>query len=545
MTWMERMKQQKFLMFAALLFTLSTGIVIGTLVNTSVAAKEQQAAPDATPLVLPPVNKLGNEFSELVKKVEPSVVFIRTESKAASPVAARKRAPRSGGGEDEEDESMDLFRRFFGGPNGPGGPSGPGGPGMPSPRRREGSGSGFVVDKNGYIMTNNHVVRNADTIFVKFPNDPTEYKAKVIGTDKETDVAVVKISTGRPLQPIKVANSDGVQVGDWAIAIGAPFGLETSVTVGIVSAKGRDINSEAFQRFIQTDAAINPGNSGGPLLNRNGEVIGINTMIATESGGSQGIGFALPINMAAKVYNQVIQNGRVLRGSIGITFNKLEKQETLKALGLTAGVVVTDVKKGGPADKAGIKAEDILTSMNGKPFKDGDDLMMRIADTPVGNAVDVQGERNGAAKTFKVTIEDRQKVFSGDPRVNPEGAPEEPEPAVSASNAKFGIKLVPLADTDREEMALEDKRGVKVTYVEPDSFAEEVGMQVGDVIVAINRNPIMTPDDVRTVQGKLKSGDAVAFRVMRAGVGAPQRGRTVRPQWQGLYLSGTLPAAKE
>ena len=547
MTWFERMKQQKFLMFAVLLFTLSTGIVIGTLVNTTVAAKEQQAAPDATPLVTPPVNKLGNEFSELVKKVEPSVVFIRTESKVTAAIARKRGAPRPGPGDEEDDDSMELFRRFFGGPNGPGGPGGQGIP-MPNqpPRRREGSGSGFVVDKNGYILTNNHVVRNADSIFVKFPNDPAEYKAKVIGTDKETDVAVVKISTGRSLQPIKVANSDGVQVGDWAIAIGAPFGLETSVTVGIVSAKGRDINSEAFQRFIQTDAAINPGNSGGPLLNRNGEVIGINTMIATESGGSQGIGFALPINMAAKVYNQVIQHGRVLRGSIGITFNKLEKQETLKGLGLQSGVVVQDVKKGGPAEKAGIRAEDILTAMNGKPFKDGDDLMMRIADTPVGTTIDVQGERNGSRKDYKVTIEDRQKVFSGDPRVNPEGVAEEPEKVESTSNAKFGIKLVPLAEADRADMGLEDKRGVKVTYVEPDSFAEEVGMQVGDVVVAINRTSILTPDDVRGVQAKLKAGDAVAFRVMRGAQGPPQqRGRVTRPQWQGLYLSGTLPAAKE
>ena len=548
MNWIDKIKRQKFLTFAVLLFTLSTGIVIGTIVNTSVAAKEQQAAPDATPLVVPPINKLGNEFSELVKKAEPSVVFIRTESKAPQ-MATRKRAPRGGGGaEDEDDDSLDLFRRFFGGPNGPNGPGGPGGPGVPGlpnqPRRREGSGSGFVVDKNGYIMTNNHVVRNADNIYVKFPHDEKEYKAKVIGTDKETDLAIVKISTGKPIQAIKIANSDSVQVGDWAIAIGAPFGLETSVTVGIVSAKGRDINSEAFQRFIQTDAAINPGNSGGPLMNRNGEVIGVNTMIATESGGSQGIGFALPINMAAKVYNSLIQHGRVLRGSIGITFNKLEKPETLQALGLQAGVVVSDVKKGGPADKAGIRAEDILTAMNGKPFKDGDDLMMRIADTLVGNSVEMEGERNGAKKTFKVTIEDRQKVFSDNPRVNPEGTPEEPEETASAaSNAKFGITLVPVTSADREGMGIEDKRGVKVTRVEPDSFAEEIGLVVGDVIVSINRTPISAPDDVRGVQGKLKGGDPVAFRVMRVLPTIPQqRGRIARPQWQGLYLSGTLPA---
>jgi len=537
MNWTEKFKQQKFLMFAVMLFTLSTGIVIGTLINTSVAAKEQQAAPDATPLVVPPVSKLGNEFSEIARKVEPSVVFIRTEAKAPSAAAQRRRAPQQQPGEGDDDDSMDLFRRFFGGPNGPGIPMPPGGG---APRRREGSGSGFVVDKNGYILTNNHVVRSADTIYVKFPHDQQEFKAKVIGTDKETDVAVLKINPGKPVQPIKIANSEGVQVGDWAIAIGAPFGLETSVTVGIVSAKGRDINSEAFQRFIQTDAAINPGNSGGPLLNRNGEVIGVNTMIATESGGSQGIGFALPINMAAKVYNQIIQTGRVQRGSVGITFQKLEKQETLKALGLNGGVVVTDVKKGGPADKAGIKAEDVLLAMNGKPFKDGDDLMMRIADTPVGTSVSIEGERNGAKKSFNVTIEDRMKVFQGDARVNPEGVTPDAEDApTTASNAKFGIKLVPLTDQERAEMAFEDKRGVRVTSVEPDSFAEEIGMTPGDIIVAINRTPIAAPDDVRNAQAKLKAGDAVAFRVMRGA-----RARTGRTEWQGIYLSGTLPGEK-
>lgn len=530
------LKQQKFLTVALLVFTLSIGILIGTVVNTGVSAKDQQAAPDATPLVVPPVAKLQNEFTEIAKRVEPSVVFIRTDYTPKRTTATRKRGAPAVPDEEEGDDQLDMFRRFFGGPNGRGGN------GMPMPKR-QGSGSGFVVDRNGYIITNRHVVDQADHIFVKFPNDDQEYKAKVIGTDKETDVAVIKIIGSKSFQPIRIANSDGVQVGDWAIAIGAPFGLETSVTVGIVSAKGRDINSEMFQRFIQTDAAINPGNSGGPLLNRNGEVIGINTMIATESGGYQGIGFALPINMAVKVYNSVIKEGRVVRGSLGITFDKAVKSETLKALGLTNGVIVTDVRDGGPAQKAGIKKEDVLIAMNGKPFKDGDDLMARVADTAVGDSVKITADRDGKKMEFDVRIEDRMKVFKGDPRINPEGLAEETLPTSGATTtARFGIQIGNLTDADREELKLDDKRGVRVSRVEADSFAEEIGIQNNDIIVSINRTPIYTIDDIKKVQGLLKAGDPVAFRVMRQfPTGAMDRSGRRATAWQGLYLSGTMP----
>ena len=320
-----KLKQQKIFSTSLLVFTLSICVLIGTLVSTSVAAKESQAAPDATPLVIPAATKVSNEFTELAKRVEPSVVYIRTDyTPKANTAAAPRRMPRNAPAPDAEEgdeDQMDMLRRFFGQGGGQGGP---GGGLIQPPSKRLGSGSGFVVDRAGYIMTNDHVVNKADHIYVKFPNQETEYKARVIGTDKETDIAILKISTGKPLEPIRIANSDGVQVGDWAVAIGAPFGLETSVTVGIVSAKGRDINgAQMFQRFIQTDAAINPGNSGGPLLNRNGEVIGINTMIATETGTYNGIGFALPVNMAAKVYNQIIEHGRVVRGSVGVPFGKL------------------------------------------------------------------------------------------------------------------------------------------------------------------------------------------------------------------------------
>jgi serine protease Do len=535
-----KLKQQKIFSSSLLVFTLSVCVLIGTMVSTSVAAKESQAAPDATPLVIPPATKVANEFTELAKRVEPSVVYIRTDytPKAATTARRMPRNAPSPDAEEGDEDQMDMLRRFFGGQ---------GGQAMPQPpSKRQASGSGFVVDRAGYIITNDHVVSKADHIYVKFPNQDTEYKAKVVGTDKETDIAVLKISAGRPLEAIRIANSDGVQVGDWAVAIGAPFGLETSVTVGIVSAKGRDINGAAmFQRFIQTDAAINPGNSGGPLLNRNGEVIGVNTMIATETGTYNGIGFALPVNMAAKVYNSIIEHGRVVRGSVGVSFAKQTKAETFKALGLSGGVIVDFVQPNGPAEKAGIRKEDILLSMNGKPFKDGDDLMARVAEAPVGTTVKVEGERmdaKGDSKkmAFNVTIEDRLKVYRDDPRVA--GSREVPDEPVSNATptAKFGVGIVAIPEGDRAEMKLDDKRGVRVSKVEAESFAEQIGIQTGDVIVSINRTPVYSIDDVRKVQSTLKTGDAVAFRVLRnlqgRGLGAGN--------WQGIYLSGSLPATE-
>ena len=308
MIWLERIRRQKLPTLSLLVFTLCSVIVMGSLLTQGLhAARGQAAVSDATPLTIPPIHKLDNEFVKIAKAIEPSVVYISTDWKPKQVSNKKRGAPQ---GDDQGDDDMDLFHRFFG-------EQGP--MQQPPNYKQEASGSGFVVDRNGYILTNLHVVENADHIKVKLANDTTEYKAKLIGSDAETDVAVIKIDAGHPLTPVRIANSDGVQVGDWAIAVGAPFGLETSVTAGIISALGRDI-AQQFQRFIQTDAAINPGNSGGPLLNYNGEVIGINTMIATRSGGYEGIGFALPINIAARDYNSIVQLGRVVRGSIGISF---------------------------------------------------------------------------------------------------------------------------------------------------------------------------------------------------------------------------------
>jgi serine protease Do len=380
-------------------------------------------------------------------------------------------------------------------------------------------------------------VENADHIKVKLAGDPKEYKAKLIGSDAETDVAIIKIDAGRPLIPVRIANSDGVQVGDWAIAVGAPFGLETSVTAGIISALGRDI-AQQFQRFIQTDAAINPGNSGGPLLNYNGEVIGINTMIATRSGGYEGIGFALPINIAARDYNSIVQLGRVVRGSIGISFPRVQKQEELKAYGYDHGVVVEKVTPGGPAAEAGVKSEDIVLALNGKPVKDGDDLVARIAEMPVGTKLTLTIDRGGHNMEKQLVIDDREKVFKDDPRFagrRPQMT--EPDDKTENTSVRFGLGLRALGEELHKELPADETGGVQVTTVEEDSFADEIGIKEKDVILSINRQPVGSFEDVKKIQAKLKPGDAVAFRVLRKLPGAT-RGQF---EWNPAHLSGTLP----
>ncbi|MBL8215216.1 MAG: Do family serine endopeptidase [Bryobacterales bacterium] len=514
------------------MFTLSVGILIGTLVNTGVRAeKGQSAAPDATPLVIPSPKQMENEFTRLAKQLEPSVVYITTDYNPVKETASRKRRQ----GDEEEEAEADLFRRFFGNPGG-------GGRGGAIPRgKREASGSGVIVDKNGYIMTNHHVVEGADHIRVKMHGDSREYKAKLIGSDVETDIAVIKIDAGRPLTAARIANSDGVQVGDWAVAIGSPFGFEATVTAGIVSALARNVaGAQQFQRFIQTDAAINPGNSGGPLLNISGEVIGINTAIATQSGGYQGIGFALPVNQAVKVYNGLIKEGKVTRGSIGVQWQQTEKQsELLKAMGASHGVLVDVVAPGGPAEKAGLKPDDIIVAINGKSVKDGDDLVSRVSDMPVGTEATLTVDRAGKKMDFKLKIADREEVFANDPRFARRRGMEAPERSTDVGQqAKFGIAIRALSDQEKEDLPNESKAGVMVTRVEEESFADEIGLTERDIIVSINRQPVATVEDVKKIQSTLKPGDAVALRVNRP-VGMSLRAQ--RAQYQSLVLAGTLP----
>src|SRR5208283_624123 len=349
----DRLRTQKFLSFTLVLFTLSIGIVIGTLINSGVkAAKDNQVAPGAAPLVIPNPVELSSTFTQIAKQVEPSVVNISTTYLPKAPVRS---TPRGGKRQmtppDDQDQGdnggMDeFFYRFFGGS-----PFGNEAPDMPQ-RKGTALGSGVVVDRAGYILTNNHVVDKADRIRVKFHGDVAEYEAKLVGTDPSTDLAVIKVTGKSGLEPAKIGNSDGVQVGDWAVAIGSPFNYQETVTAGIISAKDREVDaSMQFQHFLQTDAAINPGNSGGPLLNMRGEVIGINTAIASRSGAYEGIGFALPINTAVMVYNAIIKEGKVTRGGVGIAFGQSDDPTTaanLKASGVSEGVFVQSVTPGGP-----------------------------------------------------------------------------------------------------------------------------------------------------------------------------------------------------
>ena len=535
MNWYQNLKQQKLLSLTLLVFTLSVGILIGTLASGSVsAAKGQAVAPDATPLVIPTAISSPNEFTKLAKLVEPSVVNITSEVTSKAPTARRRTAPG-----DEEDEGggdeMEMFRRFFGRQGQPGAQP------NAKPRPREATGSGFIVDKAGYIVTNFHVVEKADTVKVKLSGDDKEYKAKVIGSDWESDIAVIRIDAGRPLPALKIGNSDAVQVGDWAVAIGSPFGLAATVTAGIISATGRDLPSaEQFQRFIQTDAAINPGNSGGPLVNIHGEIIGVNTAIATQSGGYQGIGFALPANQMAKVYNSIIQYGRAKRGSIGISWNKYEKSEVLKAAGVANGVLVTTVTPKGPAEKAGVRPEDVIIAINGKSIKNGDDLVAVVSETPVETNVKITVDRGGKHMDFTVQVQDRNDVFKDDERFARHRDEIEVPAKVEGSPAKFGISIRSMAAQEKETLKLGDERGVYVTRVEENSFASEIGIQEKDVIISVNRQPVTSLEDLRKAQTALKPGDAVAFRVMRPLPPAANRKSTDAP-YQTFFAAGTLP----
>jgi len=522
MSSISKLRQLKLIPLGLLLVTLVFGILIGTIIDTEVKADRSPVAADATPLQIPDPEKLSSEFSKLADQIGPAVVNITSEYMPEPSQSARR-------GEDPESGDMpDLFRRFFG--------EGPMGGTPPQNFRRQATGSGFIVDPKGYIITNHHVIENADGIKVKLVDDQSEHKAKLIGFDVETDLAVIKIDTDQKLTAVKIGNSDAVQVGDWAVAIGSPFGLESTVTAGIVSAKGRDIGAQQFQRFIQTDAAINRGNSGGPLVNIRGEVIGVNTMIATSSGGYQGIGFALPSNTAVKVYNMVIKYGRVTRGSIGVSFGREENPDLLNALGVDHGVVISTVEENGPAGKAGLQAEDIIISMDGKPVKDGDDLVARVADTPIGEDVKVTVDRGGKRLDLTITVGDRAEVWKNDPRFSYYREQQESGES-EATEAKFGMFVRNLIPRDIDDFKLEDTEGVFVTSVEVGSFADEIGLRKNDVITSINRRPVASVDALQEVQATLESGDPVAFRVIRP---IPQgRGRDI--EWRPFYLAGRLP----
>jgi len=409
-------------------------------------------------------------------------------------------------------------------------------------------GSGVVVDAAGYILTNNHVVDKAARLQVKFPGDTNQYEAKVVGTDMASDLAVIRVVGKHNLTPVKIGNSDGVQVGDWAMAIGSPFGFDATVTAGIISAKERTMNDDPsmqFQHFLQTDAAINPGNSGGPLLNMRGEVIGINTAIASRTGGYQGIGFALPINTAAAVYNEIIKTGTVTRGSIGIKFAISDLPETVAAIRASGasegGVFVAEIAPGGPSEKAGLAEGDVIVAINGKPVHAGDDLVNTVTTTPIGNTVTLTVLRDGKRESYKVVVGNMKQIFHdtfGGDEQNEPNEPNKPE----ATSVGFGMTIVPLTDRLRENMELKEKGGVRVQDVEPNSFAADLKLVPGDVIISIGyvakgvpvTQPITSVEDVKKVQAMLRPGDSVKLHTMHRDT--PRGG-----SWTSVYRAGVVP----
>ncbi len=511
----DMIRERKVLSTLAILLTLSIGILVGTLVSRGVGAVQKQAkASDAELLSIPSPVQLSTVFGKIAKEVGPAVVNINTES-TVRPQTPRRQTPSDPS--DPSDPFGNFFDRFFDfGPFG----------GQQQEFKQRSLGSGVIVDKNGYILTNEHVVNKADKIKVKIHDDPKLYDAKVIGTDPETDLAVIKIDADRPLPVAKVGNSNGLNVGDWVLAIGSPFGLEETVTAGIISAKGRDLGSQ-FQRFVQTDAAINPGNSGGPLVNMAGEVVGINTAIATGTGSYAGVGFALPINTAVDVYDQIVQAGKVTRGSIGVTFQPEQSPVLLRSFGAEHGVVITGVQPEGPADKAGLKQGDVILSVDGDPIKSGDELVSKVASTPVGKQVTVRYIRNQKEEQTKLVIEDRSQVFAN--LLNPDPAQRSSGP--ESTEAKFGISIQNLTPESANRLGLQDTKGVLVTSVDSDSFAEDIGLQRGDVILEINQQPVSNVNDMLRMQRGLSPKSDVVFLINRN-----QRGQSAT-----LYLAGTLP----
>jgi serine protease Do len=484
---------------------LAIGVLLGTLITSGVGATRQNGSSAAPTLAVQSPTQLSSTFREVANEVEPAVVNISTEAVIRGPRA--RRVPNV------PDPFQDFFDRFFDSPG--------------EPRTERSLGSGVIVDAAGYILTNNHVVEGADRITVQLSGDSEQFAATLVGTDTETDLAVIKIESERPLPAADLGDSDSGQVGDWVLAIGSPFGLDATVTAGIISYKGRP-GSQQFQRFIQTDAAINRGNSGGPLVNLAGQVIGINTAIVSSQGVYAGVGFALPSNTAVQVYNQIVQHGRVVRGSVGITFRSADSENVaiLRTLGADYGVVVSEVVPGGPADKAGLNRGDVITHVDGTEIHEGDRLVDIIANTSIGKEIPIHYIRDKEPGQTMVRVEERTKIF---PQLGGGVTGEEPG---DEAEARLGLSLEELTPAMVRSMRLDpDDSGLIVRSVEPGSFAADIGVQRGDVILEFNNQRVASLTQFLALQRELEAGGDAVFWLKR---------RTLSG-WTGLYLGGTLP----
>jgi len=421
------------------------------------------------------------DFVALAKRLSPAVVNIAsTQVSAGAPFS---QSPFGG-----EDPLGEFRRRYFGGPF-PRGPS-----------RQKSLGSGFIIDRAGLILTNNHVVENAEKIVVRL-SDEREFEAKVVGRDPKTDIAVIKINAKEDLPVAPLGDSRRLEVGEWVLAIGNPFGLEHTVTAGIVSAKGRRIGAGPYDNFIQTDASVNPGNSGGPLINIRGEVVGINTAIFSRAGGNIGIGFAIPINLVKELLPQLKLKGKVTRGWLGVVIQRVTPA-IAESLGLdeARGALVANVSKDTPADRSGVKVGDVIIEFDGSKVEESKDLPIIVAQTPVGKGVKVKVVREGKELVLSVTIGELK---------------EEEELASVEKRENLGLTVQKVTPQIAESLGLDQAEGVVVTSVEPASPGDEAGLRRGDVIIEVNRNRIRDLRDFRNEVASIKKGKGLLLLVRR------------------------------
>ena len=472
--------------------TLSRSIIAAAVIATSGYVYVQAGLPGmspaqavvtptaSAPLMVPGASAM--DFSSIVKTYGPAVVNVTVTAKRDE----KQGAGRGGAQLDPNDPMFEFFRRF-----------GPGMPQMPkAPQLMHGQGSGFIVSADGVILTNAHVVDGAQEVDVKL-TDKREFRAKVIGKDVRSDVAVLKIEA-KNLPVVKIGNPADSQVGEWVLAIGSPFGFENTATAGIVSAKSRALPGDTYVPFIQTDVAVNPGNSGGPLFNARGEVIGINSQIYSGSGGYQGVSFAIPIDVAGKVKDQLVAHGKVVRGRIGVTVQEVN-QALADSFGLKQmqGALVSSLEKGGPAEKAGLLPGDVITRVNGNAIDSSGELSGRIAELKPGSRAKLEVVRKGAPTQLEVTIGELQeaKVAAADTGAQAQG--------------KLGVGVRPLDPKESRQAGTDG--GLLVEQV--GGPAERAGIQPGDIILSLNGNKVKTPDELRKLLGQ--AGKRVALLVQR------------------------------
>jgi serine protease Do len=487
-------------------FVLSL-LLLGALIGTAVTGSVLQGQAPAVPVV----PRELTSYRDVVKKVLPAVVSIEARQTVKTRMPRSSKRPGL-----DESQLPEEFRRYF--KDLPGGLGDLDGEAQQQPQL--GMGSGFLVDPKGVILTNYHVVDGADQVEVKL-TDGRKFLSKDIKSDPKTDLAIVRIDAKEPLPYLELGDSTAMEIGDRVLAVGAPFGLAGSVTHGIISAKGRALNVNLYEDFLQTDAAINPGNSGGPLVNLEGKVIGINSAIKSRSGGFQGVGLAISSNMARNVMEQLEHHGVVRRGYLGVQIKDVDNAEVAAKLGLkeARGAMVTQVFDNSPAAKAGLQGGDVIVSLNNKPVKDGRDLQSVVATMPIGQPADLAVVRDGKEKALKVTIEEQPQQF-GSTRVPTPSKSKEEKDAVTID--KVGMEVTDLTPELAESLGFKDSiKGVVVSNVEPDGLAAQAGLKRGVLVTKVDRKPVSTAAEFKKAVegGSLKQGVLLQVRSSQGGTG--------------------------